>query len=742
MYVDDRPIELPLSVRPTQPSVDTNNTVPEPVKWDGPVITIETFVDADIPKGKTWEIAGPPHIDLLNPKRVSRQHLVVKSPFIAEALDNIIEYYPSFHRLRSNESVKGRELRIQEPYAVLFHHFDSIQAMADRTATMCKTGHDGNTQMIDLKKGHMQHLIEFIRPIYEGRILTCQKSLHDSVPRVAFDMIWYLLTPGTDVYVQVDGSTHAAVVMEVRPNGINPGDVWGPVNEERWLVDMWRLETDGSRLRRGLITTQVHAYSGLHEITSLPVCPVSIWDSWDSGERRRQILCRSATFFKALREGNLLADYNGPIKETNQYYTGKVVIDHRRGLADRDHHRPISPRVRDFSDRFQAYDDILINNNRSFHTTEDTRQRTTELGSNDAVINWQDGHNFISTNVYQNTEAPVVEPSGPVVRELTEHQLLLLCPDALAYALRYKQWILLSLDYIHESVPSNESISNLVIGQDELKTIQALSNRQNSKIGHWSADFIEGKGSGQIILLHGPPGVGKTYTVEAISEWLHRPLLALTVADIGTIETLVEGHLMKWFNLAEAWNAVLLVDEADIFLERRQNRDLARNGLVSAFLRRMEYFKGLLFLTTNRVGQIDDAFISRVHVAIGYQSLNEETRRKVWNGFFRKLVCDRAGKIQIAPDAKKWVLDTTNETQLNGRDIRNALQTAITLAEFESEEDPEYNESLVTIVTKAHFQKVLEMSNRFRNYVTSIRREDEQKRAQGRGDRNDYGRDC
>lgn len=154
----------------------------------------------------------------------------------------------------------------------------------------------------------------------------------------------------------------------------------------------------------------------------------------------------------------------------------------------------------------------------------------------------------------------------------------------------------------------------------------------------------------------------------------------------------------------------------------------------------MEYFKGLLFLTTNRVGQIDDAFISRVHVAIGYQPLNEETQRKVWNGFFRKLVCDRAGKIQIAPDAKKWVLDTTSETQLNGRDIRNALQTAITLAEFESEEDPEHNVSLATIVTKTHFQKVLEMCNRFRNYVTSIRREDEEKRAQGRGDRNDYGR--
>lgn len=154
----------------------------------------------------------------------------------------------------------------------------------------------------------------------------------------------------------------------------------------------------------------------------------------------------------------------------------------------------------------------------------------------------------------------------------------------------------------------------------------------------------------------------------------------------------------------------------------------------------MEYFKGLLFLRTNRVGQIDDAFISRVHIAIGYPSLSEDARRKVWNGFFRKLVRDRAGKIQIAPDAKAWVLETAGETQLNGRDIRNALQTAITLAEFESEEDPDYDETLVTIVTKAHFQKVLDMCNRFRTYVTSIRREDVRKRAQGRGDRNDYGR--
>ena len=68
---------------------------------------------------------------------------------------------------------------------------------------------------------------------------------------------------------------------------------------------------------------------------------------------------------------------------------------------------------------------------------------------------------------------------------------------------------------------------------------------------------------------------------EAVAEWLKRPFLALTVADLGTVETSIEQQLITWFDLAEAWNAVLLVDEADIFLEQRKNKDLYRNGLVT-----------------------------------------------------------------------------------------------------------------------------------------------------------------
>ncbi|KAL2824809.1 hypothetical protein BDW59DRAFT_162230 [Aspergillus cavernicola] len=77
--------------------------------------------------------------------------------------------------------------------------------------------------------------------------------------------------------------------------------------------------------------------------------------------------------------------------------------------------------------------------------------------------------------------------------------------------------------------------------------------------------------------------------------------------------------------------------------------------------------------------------------------------------------------------------------QLNGRDIRNALQMAITLAETECEEDPELDPSTMAIVVeKSHFERVMEIGRKFHDYVRSSRREDERKRAAGRMDRNDY----
>ena len=211
----------------------------------------------------------------------------------------------------------------------------------------------------------------------------------------------------------------------------------------------------------------------------------------------------------------------------------------------------------------------------------------------------------------------------------------------------------------------------------------------------------------------------------------------------------IESKLVNWFGLAERWKAILLLDEADIFLERRATRDIQRNGIVSIFLRRMEYFRGLLFLTTNRVGQIDDAFLSRVTVVLQYDHLTDDTRKKIWNGFFKKLQQDserRASKgedsddnrkIEVDRYAQSYVLNDPEVKNLkwNGREIRNALQTAISLANYKAVMDGQA--ANIVVIQEEHFVSVVNMSKKFKVYMNSITGREEGERARARVERAD-----
>jgi SpoVK/Ycf46/Vps4 family AAA+-type ATPase len=98
------------------------------------------------------------------------------------------------------------------------------------------------------------------------------------------------------------------------------------------------------------------------------------------------------------------------------------------------------------------------------------------------------------------------------------------------------------------------------------------------------SDIIHGKGQGLIILLHGAPGVGKTSTAECVAESLRKPLYPITCGDLGVTASVVEQTLTSTFAKAEAWDCVLLLDEADVFLAQRTRADLKRNAIVSGKL--------------------------------------------------------------------------------------------------------------------------------------------------------------
>ena len=101
----------------------------------------------------------------------------------------------------------------------------------------------------------------------------------------------------------------------------------------------------------------------------------------------------------------------------------------------------------------------------------------------------------------------------------------------------------------------------------------------------------------------------------------------------------MEKALKDTLTRAQRWGAVMLIDEADVYIKRRDD-NIAANAVVGVFLRVLEYFNGLLFLTTNRVDDIDEAIVSRCIAMIKYHTPHAQDRRKIWQVMTKQFALD------------------------------------------------------------------------------------------------------
>ncbi|KAM0464905.1 hypothetical protein ACHAPV_001896 [Trichoderma viride] len=274
------------------------------------------------------------------------------------------------------------------------------------------------------------------------------------------------------------------------------------------------------------------------------------------------------------------------------------------------------------------------------------------------------------------------------------------------YALKNKMWMEFYIEDVEPMIWNDTAYSHLVYDDQQKDLVLSFVQNHNShnvtsaSKASSSAltvsnsrptpleDVIVGKGQGLIILLSGPPGTGKTLTAEAVADRTHRPLFYLQAEDLGISASDLGANIKRVFEMATDWNAVILLDEADVFMAERNPNDIRRNELVSIFLRELEYFRGIIFLTTNLYHTIDAAFRSRVSLHLLFQSLSREARETVWRKFLARIP---ELKTLLAQDeetdedvpAKEVALDTPlgeadiyqlSLWQLNGREIKNAVR--------------------------------------------------------------------
>ena len=293
----------------------------------------------------------------------------------------------------------------------------------------------------------------------------------------------------------------------------------------------------------------------------------------------------------------------------------------------------------------------------------------------------------------------------------------------------------MNVDRILDVTWNKDAFESLVVDEKTKELVQALVTNQLKADN--STDLIAGKGNGLTILLHGGPGTGKTFTAEGVAEIAEKPLYRVTCGDVGTKAEDVEKYLESAPNLGRIWDCgefsmgftnsyhltseVVLLDEANVFLEERGLADLERNALVSVFLRVLEYNVGILILTFNRVGTFDEAFKSRIQFALHYKNFTASQQRKIWRNFLSRLKALDENNIDFE-DIIDHMDELTNEN-MNGRQIRNAMTTARQLAQYKGKR-----------FCYDHLKHVIEVSGKFEKYLKAPREgfsDDQIKRGDG-----------
>ncbi|KAN0071868.1 P-loop containing nucleoside triphosphate hydrolase protein [Elaphomyces granulatus] len=263
-----------------------------------------------------------------------------------------------------------------------------------------------------------------------------------------------------------------------------------------------------------------------------------------------------------------------------------------------------------------------------------------------------------------------------------DEDLKFMSPVLEGFALKNKIWsVSFYVDDIEPMVWNDEAYDHLVYNEQQKDLVLSfVENHRGTKQS--MDDVIKGKGQGLIILLSGPPGTGKTLTAEAVADRTRRPLFYLQAEDLGINVASLGVNIKKVFEMATEWNAVILLDEADVFMAERCPNDIARNELVSIFLRELEYFRGIIFLTTNLYDTIDGAFRSRVSIHLLFSPLLPEARLVLWRKFLQRLPPLLGEEESPMKDLNEEDLKELAMWDLNGREIKNAIKMVRSWCEF------------------------------------------------------------
>lgn len=447
-----------------------------------------------------------------------------------------------------------------------------------------------------------------------------EKMSHDRRHRLAtsgkvrYSDLKYILHQGSEVIITGRPSFWDDEVTKVAPYGAVIQSIkmdTGWMGDTFLRIELIRFEQYGSAVQPMTHSMMINPFSGERDIETFFIRPIK-------DEEKAELSKAGEKWWNTVRKPTLVS-YKGTMK--NPGWWGSFI------------EREASGRVMIDGAGYQKFGQF-----------DSTRRRWSELNKNEELMKYK---NHMTPEVYWMAST-----------------------TTFGFSMTLKEWGEFTLEGQEAPKYRKNAIRDLVLDEDKKTLILGLV--QNNKLGF--QDIVDGKGGGTIFLLHGEPGTGKTLTAEAVADFLEKPLYSVSVGELGTNPNDLETKLRNVLDITASWDAVLLLDEADIFLERRTSGPgaIERNAMVAIFLRLLEYHNGVLFLTTNRCEDFDEAFHSRISVIMEYGSLTDEKRAKIWENLLRAAGIEGIDTPTLAA-----------LSPINGRQIKNVIRSASILARSE-----------------------------------------------------------
>ncbi|KAG9245812.1 hypothetical protein BJ878DRAFT_333797 [Calycina marina] len=666
----------------------------------------------------------------------------IKSPDLKEALRDVMD------------GIKGLSLVEESPTVdpkMLFIHLEDLRAHSkemknskvdftkkDKKEKKEKLSKKASKKTVkkllkhnELKRQHLKVLLKYLDKDYADTKKALYPMLEAGI--ITFDLLWALYKPNDLVYTTTYGT-----LTEPRIYRIEQTEKYQNMNQgEFYYVEGKYLEYDGKTWGMGTMSTNVSGFKGAKRIDSLPCFPLKYHK--EEATVRAELIERGKKFV-SLQGVNYrahlgMAYYKKKKQIIKVNINGRIMVDpaiHRR-LNPNYLISTVKPKDEDEENCCCGHSDLdsqCSENSESDDEAKDDHVEGKEESEDEdpqvvtKLIRSENGKTKVvridldprgeevavenleviqSEKSKENSHTLALEEKKPAIPVFTDDEYLIASSVVLGFSFAEKLWLEFTVSGVNDIVYNEGAYESLVLPEDTKAIVKALVESHKYHPAQSIDDVIQGKGKGLVAVLHGPPGTGKTLTAEGISEFLKCPLYMVSAGELGTNPTVLEHELQKILDVAHAWGAVLLLDEADVFLEARTTHDIHRNALVSIFLCLLEYFQGILFLTTNRVETFDDAFQSRIHVAIRYGELSIEARKSVFKMFIEKV--KQLNGAKIVP-FKESDYDTLAKHNLNGRQIKNTVRTAQALA-------VNVNEPLSMV----HIKRVLDVSKAFDQHL-------------------------